>query len=137
MLDDMLDASTPIGLREGKSKLKSRADQRYAEDTDEGLATRKALRGKLECAPLVSQQVSGRNLNSVQAEARCEMGTVSQRVECVLKNEAAVGSRHSDDRNATRGFDVGISAADDGEQVGTLSVPSGGRRYPLLPARDD
>jgi len=34
------------------------------------------------------------------------MGTVSQRVECVLKNQAAVRSRHSDDRDATRGFDV-------------------------------
>src|SRR5882762_6625869 len=86
---------------------------------------------------LEAVQISGRNLNSVQAEARREMGTVSQHVECVLKNQAAVGTRYSDDRDTTRGFDVGIGAADDGEQVGTLSVPSGGRRYPLLPARDD
>ena len=137
MLDDLLDASTLLALGEGKSKLKSSAHQRYTEDTDESAATRKALRSQLESAPLLSQQISGRNLNSVQAEARREMSTVSQRVECVLKNQAAVGTRHSDDRDATRGFDVGIGAADDGEQVGTLSVPSGGRRYPLLPARDD
>src|SRR5258707_5769260 len=137
MLDDLLDASTLLALGEGKSQLKSSAHQRYTEDTDESAATRNALRSQLESAPLLSQQISGRNLNSVQAEARREMGTVSQHVECVLKNQAAVGTRHSDDRDATRGFDVGISAADDGEQVGTLSVPSGGRRYPLLPARDD
>src|SRR5258707_12285456 len=41
MLDDLLDASTPIALREGKSKLKSSAHQRYTEDTDESAATRK------------------------------------------------------------------------------------------------
>src|ERR1700726_978769 len=137
MLDDLLDASTPLALGERKGKLESSAHQRYPKDADEGRAPREALRGKLESAPLLSQQVSGRNLNSVQAEARREMGTVAQRVEWVLKNQAAVGTRHSDDREATRGVDVGIGAADDGEQVGTLSVPSGGRRYPLLPARDD
>jgi len=38
---------------------------------------------------------------------------------------------------ATRGFDVGIGAADDREQVGSLSVPSVAAGYPLLPARDD
>src|SRR3984957_3508807 len=137
MMDDLLDASTPLALGERKGKLESSAHQRYTEDADEGRAPREALRGKLESAPLLSQQVSGRNLNRVQAEARHEMGTVSQRDECVLKNQAAVGTRHSDDRDATRGFDVGIGAADDGEKVGTLSVPSGGRGYPLLPARDD
>src|SRR5258708_8638036 len=137
MLDDLLDGSTPIALGERKRKLESSAHQRYTKDADEGRATREALRGKLESAPLLSQQISGRKLNSVQPEARHEMGTVSQRVECVLKNQAAVGTRHSDDRDATRGFDTCIGAADDGEQVGTLTVPSGGRRYPLLPAGDD
>ena len=62
---------------------------------------------------------------------------MSQRVERVLKDQAAVGTRHSDDRDAPRGFDLGIGAADDGEQDGALSVPSGGRGYPLFPARDD
>src|SRR5260221_13840421 len=137
VLDDLLDASAPIALGEGKRKLKSSAHQRHTEDTAEGRATRKALRGKLESAPLLPQQISGRNRNSVQAEARHQMRAVSQRIECVLKNQAAVGTRHSDDRNPTRGFDVGIGATDDREQVGSLSVPSGGRRYPLLPARDD
>src|ERR1700719_3322889 len=47
VLDDLLDASAPIALGEGKRKLKSSAHQRHTEDTDEGRATRKALRGKL------------------------------------------------------------------------------------------
>src|SRR5258708_436825 len=137
MLDDLLDASTLLALGEGKSKLKSSAHQRYTEDTDESAATRKALRSQSESAPLSSQQISGRNLNSVQAQARREMGTVSQHVERVLKNQAAVGTSHNNNLEDSAGIDVGIGAADDGEQVGTLSVPSGGRRYPLLPARDD
>src|SRR6202047_2561497 len=128
MLDDLLDAPTPLAPGEGKGKLESSAHQRYPKDADEGRATREALRSKLESAPLLSQQISGRNLNSVEAEARHEMGTVSQRVECVLKNQAAVGTRHSDDRDATQGFDTCIGAADDGEPGATLSVPSRGRR---------
>jgi hypothetical protein len=64
MFDDLLDASTLLALGEGKSKLKSSAHQRYTEDTDESDATRKALRSQLESAPLLSQQISGRNLNS-------------------------------------------------------------------------
>src|SRR3984957_9899361 len=112
MLDDLLDASALLALGEGKSKLKSSAHERYTDDTD---ATAKALRSQLEPAPLLSQQISGRNRNSVQAEARHQMRAVSQRIECVLKNQAAVGTRHSDDRDATRGFDLGIGAADDRE----------------------
>src|SRR5260370_27828373 len=114
MLDDLLDASTPLALGERKGKLESSAHQRYPKDADEGRAPREALRGKLESAPLLSQQVSGRNLNSVQAEARHEMGTVSQRVECVLKNQAAGGPRHSDDRHPTRGSDPRIGTAANG-----------------------
>src|SRR5258705_10679049 len=36
MLDDLLDASAPIALGEGKRKLKSSAHQRHTEGTDEG-----------------------------------------------------------------------------------------------------
>src|SRR5260370_34551492 len=110
---------------------------RYTRRLSHAIKYRKALRGKLESAPLLPQQVSGRNRNSVQAEARHQVRAVSQRIECVLNNQAAVGTRHSDDRDATQGLDVGIGAAHDREQVGSLTVPSGGRGYPSLPARND
>src|SRR5215472_2293684 len=134
MLDNRMNASTPLIPSEAQCVIEGRPHEGHTENSDQCRRAGKAGRGQSQAITFLTKQIGSWRRDIFETKQRREMRTVTYGINCAFEDDTSSGSFNHNDRNGFLRRCVGVGSADNAQNISSFTIPPRGGGYPFFPA---